>query len=298
MRSLLVLALLAACGGDDAPTPPPKAATTGAQPGGRPVGKGGATAKKDDQDKLQARPHAEDRVPCPVDDGEAKGPDGQMFSFGTGPECKQEAPNCEPGLYCVETRSKASPTQKAYKCEPCRDRDAIRHDFKDKDFVAEEARDPFQSFVIVRADLGKQTDNKKQMSGLCSRAAALKAATYSYQDLKLVGLVSKGTLKTAVMMNSRNIGEFVHRGDCVGKEKALVSDIVLDGETACVHFQVAPDQPEKGPKAPKVVAREVPPVCLHPNGLTPPESQPPMPGDATIQVAPPPAGTQVAPPPK
>jgi hypothetical protein len=287
----LALVVIAACGGSDSGSPPPpKAGGTAAQPGARAPGKPGA--KKDDKDKLQVRRHAEDNVPCPVNDGEGKGSDGTTFFYGTGPDCKPEAPTCAPGLYCVEARNKQN--QAGNKCEPCRERDAIRHDFKDRDFLVEQSRDPFQSFVIVRPELGKPSEPTRMATGSCTQ---LRATTYSYQDLRLVGLVSRGTVKTALMMNSRNVGEFIHRGECVGKEKALVSDIVLDGETACVHFQVTAEQSEK---ASRIASREVPPMCLHPNGMGEPESQPPLPGDSvppgTPQVAPPP-GTQVAPPP-
>jgi hypothetical protein len=281
----LAVVLLAACGGDSGSAPPPKPAGA-AQPGGRAAGKPGA--KKDDKDKLQVRMHAEERVPCPVNDGEAKASDGTMFAYGTGQDCKPEAPTCDPGKYCVAARDKQN--KDGFKCEPCGDREAIRHDFKDRDFIAEQSRDPFQSFVIVRPELGKPSEVSRTPLGSCTR---LRATTYSYQDLKLVGLVSRGTVKTALMMNSRNVGEFIHRGECVGKEKALVSDIVLDGETACVHFQITTDQAEK---ASRVASREVPPMCLHPNGMGSPESQPPLPEDLGPQVAPPPGTPQIAPP--
>jgi hypothetical protein len=286
-RLVLASVVLAACG-DDAPPPPPQAATPSTQAAGQPGAK-----KGDDKDKLQVRTHAEDRVDCPVRDAEGTAKDKSKFFYGTGPDCVPEKPKCAPGLWCVAARTKEN--QDGFKCEPCPERDSIRHEFKDRDFVAEMARDPFQSFVIVRPELGKPSENAKEPLGPCTRSDQLRASSYSYQELKLVGIVGAGTKRTALMMNSRNVGEFVRRGDCVGKEKALVADIVLHDQTACVTFQVTPEQSERGPRLP---AREVPPVCLYPNGLPEPESLPTLPGENTgPQVAPPPGTPQVAPPP-
>jgi hypothetical protein len=288
MRRLLIAALvLAACGGDDAPPPAQPGAAAGAKPGAP-----GAKKKKDPKDQLQARAHAEDQVQCPVKDGEGTAPDKSKFWYGTGPDCKQDSPTCDPGLWCVAAKDKSG--KDGFKCEPCTEKDSIRHEFKDRDFIAEQARDPFQSFVIVRPDLGKPSDTSKEPLGPCTRSDQLRASTYSYQDLKLVGLVSLGTRKTALMMNSRNIGEFVRRGDCVGKEKALVADIVMHDQTACLTFQVAGDLTDKGARQPP---REQT-ICLYPNGLPAPESQPTLPSDTNApQVAPPPGTPQVAPPP-
>jgi hypothetical protein len=273
IRALAIAALLAATAcGDDAPTPPPRAA------GGAGAAKPGGAAKKDDKDKLAVRAHAEDKVVCAAPDK------------ATGAECKPEASTCDPGLYCIADAVPANAppnTLPKFSCEPCQERDGIRHEFKDRDFVAEQSRDPFQSFVIVRADLGKPAEATKEPLGPCKRPDQLRATNYSYQDLRLVGLVGQGTTKTAVMLNSRNVGEFIRRGDCVGKEKAVVADIVMHDLTACVYFQVAPDQPEKGPK---VATREVPPVCLYPDGLPTVESAPVLEDQQ-------PNGPQVAPPP-
>jgi len=278
--ALAALLALAACGGDDAPAPPPRG--NGPAPGAP----GGP--KKDDKDKLAVRMHAEDKVVCPPPDKP------------TGSDCKPEAPTCDQGTYCIANAMPAnagSNAQPKYTCEPCPERDGIRHEFTDRDFIVEQSRDPFQSYVIVRPDLGKPAEASKEPLGPCKRADQLRATNYSFQDLKLVGLVGQGTTKTALMMNSKNVGEFIRRGDCVGKEKAVVADIVMHDLTACVYFQIAAETPEKGPRP---APREVPPVCLYPNGLPAVESQPAGPDDQPTgpQVAPPaPTGPQVAPPP-
>ena len=277
---LAALVIAAACGGSDAPPPPPRGnSPAGASAGAKSKGK---VAKRDNKKiaKLEARMHAEDNVACPAPDK------------ATGPECKPDASVCEPGLYGIADALPANAAPGAtpkYSCEPCAERDTIRHVFKDRDFIAEQSRDPFQSFVIVPPNLGKPVANNEKITGPCR---GLKASSFSYQDLKLVGLVGSGTRKTALMMNSRNIGEFIRRGDCVGKEKALVADIVMHDETACLTFEVQATQGDKGPREPAHDQT----VCLYPNGLPAPESQPQIDEPTGPQVAPPPGAPAVPPP--
>src|SRR5690349_12217068 len=119
--ALLAIALLftAACGEDEAPPPPPPGA-----PGAKPGAKAGAGGKK--QVLLQARTHVEERVTCPSPEK------------ATGPTCNKDAPSCDPGKFCLQVGG-------GYNCEPCAERDSIRHEFKDRDFVPDQTRDPFQS---------------------------------------------------------------------------------------------------------------------------------------------------------
>ena len=260
--ALLACALLAACGGDDDAPPParPPGQNGAAQPGG----KGSADPNAP---KLTPRMHVEDVVACPTPEK------------STGAECKPEAATCDPGLYCLLTGENGAG---GYHCEPCPERESIRHEFKDRDFVAEQARDPFQSFVIVPTGLGQPTESKPDLDKTCSRADQLVATNYSYEDLKLVGIVAQGTQRKALMMDSGNLGHIVKRNDCVGKEKAIVKDI----GTGFITFVISPDGDDKTKRPP--VEKSVP---LYPNGLQPlmPTSQPP-PADA------PPAAPVIAPP--
>ena len=275
-RFLCLLVVLSACG-DDTPAPPAKAGGAAGTPAAA------AAKKADDKDKLQVRQHVEDRVVCPVPEKV------------TGPECKPEAPTCETGTYCIPTAFEAKtakPTK--FNCEACPERDSIRHEFRDRDFIADQARDPFQSFVIITPELGKPTETTEKHEGPC-KGDQLRAPTYSFQDLKLVGLVGLGTRKTALMMNPAQVGEFIRRGDCVGKEKAYVSDIVMHDQTACITFQITPTQLGQGgkPAPPREAV-----ICLYPNGLPVPTSQPSIGGPPTgPQVEPPPGTPAVAPPP-
>ena len=157
---------------------------------------------------------------------------------------------CDPGLYCL-------PVGKGWNCEPCPERDSIRHEFKDRDFVADQVRDPFQSYVIAQPGLTEEPE--KKVEGPCNRPEQFVASNYSYLDLRLVGIVAQGTQRKVLMMDRGNLGHIIRRGDCVGKEKAVVKDI----GTGYVTFVIAPDPEDKNPNK----ASEERSVQLHPKGL-------------------------------
>jgi Tfp pilus assembly protein PilP len=220
-------------GGGPPPPPPPPAAA-------KPVGS-----------KLQPRQHIEDKIDCPVPDAPTKHPACTPLDAAAGAALPQHIlPDCEAGTYCMNV-------QNTFTCEPCAERESIRHDFKDRDFVEDQSRDPFdQSGVISQAGLGKVSTTKPEPHQSCKRAEQFRATNYSYQDLRLVGIVAQGTNKRVLMMDSANLGWIIHRGDCVGKEKAVVKDI----GTGYVTFVVDEDPDTKRP------ATETS-VQLHPGGL-------------------------------
>jgi Tfp pilus assembly protein PilP len=284
--ALLACALLAACGGDDDDGTVTQANNSGpGQNQPKP-----AQQNNNNGPKLTPRMHVEDRVACPTPEKP------------TGPECKPESATCDPGLYCLLTGDKGAG---GYHCEPCQERDSIRHEFKDRDFLAEQARDPFQSFLLPQAGLGTPGgEAKPDLDKTCTRPDQLVATNYSYEDLKLVGIVAQGTQRKALMMDSGNLGHIVKRNDCVGKERAIVKDI----GTGFVTFTIVSEDGKRPP-----VEKSVP---LYPNGLSPvmPTSQPPPidqapaapviapPGSAarTIAPSPPPPATPppvITPPP-
>jgi hypothetical protein len=73
------------------------------------------------------------------------------------------------------------------------------------------------------------TDNsnnpKPEPHQSCKRRDQFVASNYSFQDLKLVGVVSERTMRKVMMIDTAGIGHIIKRGDCVGKEKAVVKDI-------------------------------------------------------------------------
>jgi len=139
----------------------------------------------------------------------------------------------------------------------------------------------------------------------------------SYTDLKLVGIVAQGTQRKVLMVIGRE-GWIIKRGDCVGKEKAVVKDIgdghitfLVDADTAAANqrppeeysVQLNPKQlslneptdlPTPAPRT--VIAPVVPPPAVLPQRTAPagqgsaaPPTQAPAPG------TPPPAGTPAPP---
>jgi Tfp pilus assembly protein PilP len=206
---LLMILALAACG-DDEETPTPR-------PGGA-AAPAAAAAAAVDKSKLQPRMHVEDRIRCPIPEK----PDG--------PECKPNTPTCETGKYCLQFNDK-------FFCEPCPERDTIRHEFRDRDFVVEQARDPFESFVVIQPGRGGTTEEQHPPTVKCTRQEQFVATNYSFQDLKLVGIVAQGTQRKVLMLDKTNLGHIIRRGDCVGKEKAVVKDI----GTGYITFQVEAD---------------------------------------------------------
>ena len=137
-----------------------------------------------------------------------------------GPPAGKTLADCDVGLYCLQVGSLQ------FSCEPCPERESIRHEFRDRDFVAEQARDPFQSFVIGQGDIGPDSGSPKpEPHQSCKKQDQFVALNYSYQDLKLVGIVAQGTQRKVLMMDSGNLGHIIKQGDCVGKEKAVVKDI-------------------------------------------------------------------------
>jgi Tfp pilus assembly protein PilP len=267
MRKLLVIAMMvAACGDDDdaggtrpngaAPPPPP--------PGAKKPG-----------NNLQPRDHVEDKISCPVPDAPTGHAACTPVDLATDPATTKLLLDCDPGSYCMQIGN-------THTCEPCAERESIRHDFKDRDFVDDQNRDPFQSFVILQAGLGPGSNTAKpEPHQSCKRADQFVATGYSYQDLRLVGIISEGTARKAVMMDTANFGHGIKRGDCVGKEKAVVKDI----GAGYITFVVEEDPDSKHPAVETSFQ-------LHPGGLDegPPTSQP-SPASVTPIVPPP-----VAPP--
>ncbi|MEO7730185.1 MAG: hypothetical protein ABIY55_04375, partial [Kofleriaceae bacterium] len=205
-----IAALAAGCGDDSgsAANPPPTAA--GAKNAANPAAAGA-------KNLLPEKLHVEDRVTCTIPD-KPSDPDGG--------KCDAKAPSCPDRLYCMQLASGAF-------CEPCPERDGIRHVFKERDFVAEQNRDPFEPGG-TRID-GHGPNTPLPPTAKC-RDDQFVASSYSYVDLKLVGIIAQGTQRKVLMMGGP-LGYIIKRGDCVGKEKAVVTDI----GTGYITFQIDAD---------------------------------------------------------
>ncbi len=166
----------------------------------------------------------------------------------------------------------------------------IRHAFKDRDFAVDQNnRDPFQSYVLNQGIVGPADTSKLPLdvTKRCSEQNMV-ATNYSYTDLRLVGIVAQGTQRKVLMMDAGNLGHIIKRGDCVGREKAVVKDI----GTGYITFQVVPDETGTAKTA------EERSIQLYPSQM-PLSSQPSLDNEAartsTTDVAPPPPAPAPAP---
>jgi Tfp pilus assembly protein PilP len=215
MRGLVVaIALLAACGDDSGDKPPPKPG----QPAGAPAPGAGSGSGS----KLQPQVHIEDRVTCPVKERDEN--DKKEI------QCEPDKTTCPDQRYCLDAKKTDPKTDKfiivGKFCKRCPERENIRHVFKERDFALDAGnRDPFKSFLIGNTDNGpgKGPDGKPAPTEHC-KPDGWKIPDYSYADLKLVGIVSMGTQRRVLLM-AGNKGEIITRGNCVGKERALVKEI-------------------------------------------------------------------------
>jgi len=200
MRVYLVtlVLILGACGGDEEPPAaqpkPPSSGSAATKPGQAKKG----PAPKD----LKPRLRVEDRVSCPTP-SDAK-------------ECDAKSLLCPAGQYCLAAAAK-------YYCGPCPERDAIRHTFKPRDFAGQDIRDPFQSYVIAQFGIPTQ-EKDPERTQKCTRKDQFVAESSNYQSLKIIGIVSQGTQRKVLLTDGR-VGHIVKKGDCVGKERAVVKDI-------------------------------------------------------------------------
>ena len=156
----------------------------------------------------------------------------------------------------------------------------IRHVFRDRDFAVEQSnRDPFQSFVLGRQVLPTTSGDGLSMdvTEKCRREDQFVARNYSYQDLRLVGIVAERTQRKVLMMDAGNLGHIIKKGDCVGREKAYVKDI----GAGYITFQI---QSEAGPVGATRPLEEHS-VQLYPNQL-PVMSQPTPEPEAAKPTAP------------
>jgi len=269
MRAYLVaLALVvSACGEDQAPPPPPKA------PAPAKAAAGGAAGKKATPTKpLTPMRRIEDRVSCPTPSDAKK--------------CDPKAPLCEVGQFCIAAAND-------FYCGACPERDAIRHTFKPRDFQGADIRDPFQSFVIVQPGLGGP-DGKvaTEVTPKCTRKEQFVATSSNYQSLKIIGIVSQGTQRKVLLTDGR-IGHIVKKGDCVGKEKAVVKDIGAGYITFAVEAVGKTDPAEYSMQLyPTQVSLTTPdaidpgaasaPMIAPPGSVPPPAPEPPQGTTTTI----------------
>lgn len=120
--------------------------------------------------------------------------------------------------------------------------DRFRLSFGEHDFAADpggdDNRDPFRSFVI-RQGTGPRALHENtpiQPTDVCTEKN-IRAPGHSVRDLRLIGLVLRGTRSYAQFRDPSGFGWIVRLRDCLGKEKAVVEKI----GAGFVTLEVVPD---------------------------------------------------------
>lgn len=137
----------------------------------------------------------------------------------------------------------------------------IRHRFLPEDFEPDVAgsrnRDPFRSYVIQL--VGNSKDDKDRKESAAESCKDTVAKDQPLRDLRLVGIVLRGTRSYALFVDSRSHGHVVTKGDCLGLEQALVSSV----RAGFVSLEIIPDVSQNQP-TPEPQKRVIP---LYPNEL-------------------------------
>jgi Tfp pilus assembly protein PilP len=271
-RVLIAIAALAVACGDDggggAKKPKPAggakkgpAKKAAATPGGTTIKAPKARGKQKAQAALDVYMKIEDLCPTP---DEAEKP--QRIAEG----CKDDG----------KKPAEAKPDQKT--CD-------YRRVLTDADFQPDPSgdlnRDPFRSYVVRQGVVNAEASHVAVQETDTCKDDNSKATTFLLRDLRLIGIVLKGTRSYALFRDKAQMGWTVHRGDCLGKEKAVVQSIGVGS----VVLLVKPEAPPQG-TAPEPTKQE---IALYPEDLDPyealanprPETESTEPTDTT---APPP----------
>ncbi|RMH43042.1 MAG: hypothetical protein D6689_06320 [Deltaproteobacteria bacterium] len=135
--------------------------------------------------------------------------------------------------------------------------DEYRHEFTEDDFKPDPSgdvnRDPFRSYVFnaPRTESSQGAAPVLDVNDICTKDNSV-ASNYSLRNLKLIGIVLRGTKSYALFRDSGGYGHIVRRADCLGKEKARVDTI----GTGFVRLTVIPEAPPGAP-APAPQTRDV-----------------------------------------
>jgi hypothetical protein len=140
--------------------------------------------------------------------------------------------------------------------------DDLRRTFLEKDFRPDSSgdanRDPFRSYIIrqpglAEAKTGEDDDAADDICRNTKRKTNWHATNYSLRDLRLLGIIMRGTRGYAQFVDSSGDGHIVTQGNCLGVEKATVTSI----GSGVVRLQVRPAKPLGG-TAPPPILRDIP----------------------------------------
>ena len=108
--------------------------------------------------------------------------------------------------------------------------ETLRHKFVPGDFEADSSgsnkRDPFRSFVVVQVSINtdERSDEPISRTEKCSNKKVAAPDT-SIQQLRLIGVIARGTMRVATFADAADYGWVVRLGDCIGSEHARVTKI-------------------------------------------------------------------------
>jgi len=201
--------------------------------------------------------------------GGAKKPAGQPAAQQTGRAPAANAPTTMPLVVFQQIESLAADEKEAK---------SLRHQFRETDFQVDPSgtvnRDPFRSFVINQPGVTTgDTTLTAEPTELCPAKKQI-ATTYMARELKLTGIVSRGTTRWALFSDTANKGHIVERNDCIGKEKGRVVEIGAAYAKAEISPEPLPNQP---PRPPDVIIYQLYPQAVplgdsadNPSGRLPP----------------------------
>lgn len=148
----------------------------------------------------------------------------------------------------------------------------------------------------------------KDVTKRCGDESQIRLASYSFLDLKLVGVIKLGLQRKLLMLDPVNVGHVIARNECIGKERAYVKDIGEEpgvpsrgilGRGIFVTFEIPPDPTQSEARPPEERT-----IYLNPNARigagTAPPSDAPRPMDPSTPVVAPggtPAPAPAPPPP-
>jgi hypothetical protein len=115
----------------------------------------------------------------------------------------------------------------------------------DPDFTGDINRDPFRSYVLE--DLSPSTSGRLPSEvDECERRTV--AAGYGLRELKLIGLLKRGTTAYALFTDGRKDGHIAKRGDCLSKDRARIKEIGATTMIVEIRGQAAPGAPAPEPR--------------------------------------------------
>jgi Tfp pilus assembly protein PilP len=129
-----------------------------------------------------------------------------------------------------------------------------RKEFKQTDFQPDPTgdvnRDPFFSYLVA------PVLNQGQATPIQDECADRKVAEkYAYGDLRLIGIIMRGTKNFAMFKDPSGLGQVAYQGDCLSKDKARIIEIT----PSCVRIEIRGIAPPGAPAPPAHEDKR----CLH-----------------------------------